>query len=383
MGKIQRIYEIQSNEGIEKTFEKMSTHLFAHPQTKKWINLSKKEVSNPHFNGDLRRRLSLYRHGFLTRSDTIYDFEKYGFDQYLSDSSRYIRTPTINGKFAEALNNKLFTYWMLDRFQDRLPVLFSVVNGGYYYPTNEEEPTHIQPCAGRAGERVLSKLREKGAVVLKGIKGGRGEQIHLCKWNNGQCEVNGKQVQKSEFKSRINDLEESIVTEFETQMDYSANIYPETMNTIRILTMVDPETREPFIAIAVHRFGSKQSGHVDSWSQGGLCAEVDISSGTLSQGVQLRQNDQIKWHETHPDSDSRIQGIQVPEWNSIKQSLLKITKHINYIDYAGWDLLITGQGEFKIIEVNNYTDVDLLQVHRPLLADNQIRKFYRFHGVIG
>ena len=37
---------------------------------------------------------------------------------------------------------------------------------------------------------------------------------------------------------------------------------------------------------------------------------------------------------------------------------------------------------FQILEGNNYTDVNLLQVHAPLLRDERILSFYQRHGVI-
>lgn len=49
--------------------------------------------------------------------------------------------------------------------------------------------------------------------------------------------------------------------------------------------------------------------------------------------------------------------------------------------YVGWDIIVTDDG-YKIIEGNNYSDVNLLQIHRPLLADPRVRRFYLYHGII-
>ena len=37
---------------------------------------------------------------------------------------------------------------------------------------------------------------------------------------------------------------------------------------------------------------------------------------------------------------------------------------------------------FTILEGNKYSDVDLLQVHRPLLLDRTVRAFYEEHEII-
>ena len=51
----------------------------------------------------LRRRLWLWRHGFLTRSGVLYDLEKGTADQFVSDYRRFVRTKSINGTWSVAL----------------------------------------------------------------------------------------------------------------------------------------------------------------------------------------------------------------------------------------------------------------------------------------
>ena len=44
-------------------------------------------------------------------------------------------------------------------------------------------------------------------------------------------------------------------------------------------------------------------------------------------------------------------------------------------------MVVTDDG-FRILEGNQYTDVNLLQIHGPLLADPRVAAFYRRHRVI-
>jgi hypothetical protein len=37
---------------------------------------------------------------------------------------------------------------------------------------------------------------------------------------------------------------------------------------------------------------------------------------------------------------------------------------------------------FRIIEANSFTGPQFLQIHKPLLADERVRRFYEAHGVI-
>ena len=51
------------------------------------------------------------------------------------------------------------------------------------------------------------------------------------------------------------------------------------------------------------------------------------------------------------------------------------------LKYIGWDVVITKKGLY-IIEANNSTDVELLQVHKPLLINERVRNFYKYYKII-
>ena len=61
--------------------------------------------------------------------------------------------------------------------------------------------------------------------------------------------------------------------------------------------------------------------------------------------------------------------------------MIEIAERLSYIPYIGWDLVVTGEGEFVIIEANNNSSA-VIQIHKPLLRDERTRQFYERHGVI-
>jgi len=50
--------------------------------------------------------------------------------------------------------------------------------------------------------------------------------------------------------------------------------------------------------------------------------------------------------------------------------------------YVGWDVAVDADGVPVIIEGNNNTDLDLLQVHGGLLADPTVRRFFERIGAL-
>lgn len=71
----------------------------------------------------------------------------------------------------------------------------------------------------------------------------------------------------------------------------------------------------------------------------------------------------------------------MPGWERIKLDLLDIADQLSHIPYIGWDIIVTDDGEFSIIEANNNTSA-VIQMHDPLLCDERTRRFYERHGVL-
>lgn len=43
--------------------------------------------------------------------------------------------------------------------------------------------------------------------------------------------------------------------------------------------------------------------------------------------------------------------------------------------------VVTDEG-VKVIEGNNYSDVNILQIHQPLLNNEKVKRFYKYYGII-
>jgi hypothetical protein len=247
------------------------------------------------------------------------------------------------------------------------------------------EKGHITGFAGDTENcnfnSIIKAFKDNKKLVLKPLTGACGKSVYVLSLSNGCLVVNNKKIHVEEAEKFIANQKNSLLCEYVSQHPYAAAINPGAVNTIRIVTMWDYSVRQPFIAVAVHRFGVKSTGPVDNFSKGGICCAVDLEKGVLSKGVSMPQNNCLTWHAVHPESGSPLENLVIPFWNQVKTMVLQMASDLFFIPYIGWDIAITEDG-FRIIEGNNFTDVNLLQVHVPLLLDPRVKAFYRRFGVI-
>lgn len=146
--------------------------------------------------------------------------------------------------------------------------------------------------------------------------------------------------------------------------------------------MWDHDADEPFLAVAAQRIGTSESAPVDNWGHGGLSAEVS-DGGVLGRGARWDDaRSEVRWAEVHPDTGARIEGTRVPGWPTVRERVVAMAAEFPSLPRIGWDVLVTGEGEFVVLEANAHAAMVELQVFRPLLRDPRIRRFYERHGCV-
>jgi hypothetical protein len=71
----------------------------------------------------------------------------------------------------------------------------------------------------------------------------------------------------------------------------------------------------------------------------------------------------------------------LPDWASIRDTVLRAATSLPFNRMAGWDVLVRSDGVPVLLEANGNSDVNLLQVHGGLLRDPAVRRFYHHFGV--
>lgn len=320
-----------------------------------------------------RRKLWCLRNGFLPMCFDLYALDRNDPREYLTDRQREM-TWVLNWPYAGILDDKLGFDAMLKHLGAPTPELHALVLRGRLHPLGGRrrgaDPDWWQEHLGRFGR-----------LVLKPIWGAKGGGVRVVQEFQSGCRLNGEELTLEELGTRVARLDRYVVSEFVQQAAYAQAIFPGSANSIRVLTMHD-EDAVPFIAAAAHRFGAQRSrGPVDNWGAGGLSAGIDLETGVLSGGVASLEFAPMERHDRHPDTGAQIAGTTVANWDAIRAGILDIAAKLPFLPYVGWDVMATDHG-YMIIEGNKQSDVNLLQVHRPLLRDPRVRAFYEREGIL-
>ncbi|MFC2083060.1 sugar-transfer associated ATP-grasp domain-containing protein [Candidatus Bipolaricaulota bacterium] len=321
-------------------------------------------------------RIRAWRLGFLTRSYIAYGLSQQAVatDDYVTDYERWVKTFAFNGSMGGwLLSNKLAFSWMMQSvgFSAHVPSVFALLRGGATYSIDQE-------TGFRGIDGLLRRLDVEGRLVVKPTGGARGQGLLMIGKTDSGIRVNGMVTSCSELVQLLLHQRESIAMRHVSQHEYARRVFPETVNTIRVLTLCDDEGA--FAAIAVHRFGTRQSVPADNWSRGGVCSLIDLSSGTLGPGMCLDSRGHSARHEVHPDTREPIAGLAIPRWQDVLSGVLSMAEAVAFIPYVGWDIIVTPD-TWVVLEGNTCTDVNLLQIHAPLLTQSRVRRFFDIRGV--
>jgi hypothetical protein len=158
-----------------------------------------------------------------------------------------------------------------------------------------------------------------------------------------------------------------LVEEIPKQHHLISEIYDKSINTIRIMAAIKDDEFVPFAAWI--KFGAKGS-IVDGRVGGGCFAGVNVKTGIVDTPAIDYDNNRF---EKHIDTGKQITGFQVPCWNEVLDLAERALRHVDGIDFVGWDICVTEDGPL-IIEGNSapfFTDVQLLYNYKGHEGEGQ------------
>lgn len=311
-------------------------------------------------------KLRLNMKGYLVDQYMIYDFKHNDRNQYLSEFDWY-RSRRINGDYSFILNNKLVCADLLKQYT-RVPETYASKIDKVIVMGNGETASD---------DALLACLKASGRAIMKPIGYGKGKDVRLIRYEEGRFLLDQEPVSETEILDLLHQSKDWFLSEHVRQAQYLNTIYAGTANTIRMITLRDPETHAFRVFFAVQRIGTAKTFPVDNGSRGGLVANINLATGTLSEAKSLHNLDV---HEIHPDSKNPIRGVQIPNWEQLKQGVLDLANKFPYLSFIAWDILATDEG-FCVIEANTSSGVNIIQLWGGQ-RNGELGDFYRAHGII-
>jgi hypothetical protein len=363
--------------GIESAYEKTKQYVYRSKLSREArirYRLAHRELERwDEFDVPLRERWNCWNRGFLTRSSVIYPLESWDDRTFVTDVERE-RSNQINIWHGIATRNKLLFARQLRSLPDVYhPTVFAIVEAETVVPERWD-------CSESVS--IFDILQREGAVVLKPIYGYRGQGIYVIQHLNPDGYIlNGKETTENDLRALIASLSKYLVTEYVDQAAYLNSLYPEATNTLRLMTIRPSSADSPQIIAAAQRIGTDETSPTDNWSNNGIAAQIDRNTGELMSAVGLRDGERVMFDE-HPDTNARITGRQVPNWESICERTVNAASVFPEFPYLAWDVVPRDEGPPAVIEANAFPDVDILQLREPLLEGETVKSFFEDHGVI-
>ena len=344
--------------------------------TKFWIREFKTLTPMP-----VTARLSMWKKGFFSSAWYRYEFytKRNRPKEYVTDYQENLIASKINKKIVSIYvdDKVIFPHF----FKSFCPVVENIafINNGKLVSQTTDVPV-------KTFDDVWDYIKNKKDLVIKPIGGSRGGRVNVFKNSDDpqKIYINGELKDKTYFKNFASALDFNIICPLVYQADYSKRFYPSTTNTIRLLTMIDPDTNKAFIAHAVQRIGTKHSFPVDNFAVGGITVNIDIDKGVLGEGSYIIPTESQKvWYKEHPETKEQITGSAIPNWEKIKETMLDVANSVSFLKIIGWDLIVVDNEKgFVLLEGNNGPCFKVHQLHGGFRKDPRIEKFMKFHKVI-
>jgi len=310
--------------------------------------------------------LKAFFNGFTPEEYYLFNFDKNDMNDYLSKFKRIYYRKKLNGPdFTVLLDNKMIFKFISSNKLDISPYLYWKKDNVIYDKDNEIVEA----------KNIIEKLN--GIYFLKPLNEGGGKDGIKITCKNNKYLINETNVNIKEIRKEFETRKSFILEEYVEQAKYSNDIYPNSANTLRIISL-KKENSEIVIAKAFHRFGTEKSRPTDNFSRYGLACSIDIETGVLQK---CRNKVHNNFFEKHPDTNKQITGIEIPNWENIKKSIIENHNKLNFLNYIAWDILITKKG-YVIIEANASCGSDVLQIDEGIKKNKEIYNVYKKMGAL-
>lgn len=199
---------------------------------------------------------------------------------------------------------------------------------------------------GEAKPRPLESLLDRPmSGVLKDCAGQQGKGVMLFEVIDGKLLLEGRPAVIGDLHRQIKG--QWLIQDRIAQHELMNQLYPNSINTVRIVTVVRDHEPELFCANGRVGVGGRTK---DNWSIGGITVAVDMEKGCFF-GRGMYKPGYGTWATHHPDTRVPFDGFQLPFWSEVKSLVLHAHRLFYGFHSLGWDVALTPNGPV-LVEVN-------------------------------
>ena len=247
------------------------------------------------------------------------------------------------------LRNKFLFGVVAESLGISTPHNVGIINGKEIFLLDEKKRVNLKS--------FLSSKQEMD-VFVKTVNGECADGVFTLRKVEGDLYFNKKKIGIDELYKYLEPNMSYIVQERITEHVVLNKLYGDSINTVRLETVVNPRTKQIEILPPLLRVGTS-GRNVDNWAMGGLAIGIN-EDGSLKKYGFYKPAFGTK-AERHPNSDIIFEGYHLPFFKEAIESALLFHHYLQDIHSIGWDIALTESGPC-FIEGNDNWEISLVQI---------------------
>lgn len=255
------------------------------------------------------------------------------------------------------LRDKFYFEAVLKKVGFTTPTNIMMINDGKLYLLN-----NAAQCIAQDLSEIINYEIDAFCKKNVGHGGGMDDDVFPLKIKKRKIFIRNKETKLDEFISIVSSSKCSWIIQdrIRNQSKFMSQYHPESINTIRVVTIKKDKDIHPICAFA--RFGINGRGS-DNWSSGGVLVGININSGEFEEYGLFKPGVGTRCFE-HPNTKVKFKNIVIPEWDKIIDYVKSLHEIFYDLHSIGWDICLTENGPL-IIEGNDNWDTIDAQFYHP------------------
>lgn len=189
--------------------------------------------------------------------------------------------------------------------------------------------------SGKELDKLMKFAQRHPRFMVKPVDSSCGQGIQIVDLSDCDDREAGLEALIAKYCAGVNGG--LIAEELIVQAPELAQIYPNSVNTIRVTTIRCDDGIEilpPFLKVG------RGGNIVDNGGAGGIFGAFDMITGKI-----IAMSDKHgRFYTTHPDTGFEMIGFTIPRWEEAMELAKKLAMVVPENRYTGWDLALTEKG---------------------------------------